>query len=331
MKDIICLAIESSCDETACAIIKNGREVLANVINSQIDIHKKFGGVVPEIASRHHIENINIVIEEALEVANITFDDVDFVASTYGPGLVGALLVGLSAAKGLAFALNKPFVGVNHLHGHIAANYIEHKELEPPFICMLLSGGHTHLINVQDYDKFEIIGKTKDDAIGEAFDKVARTLNLAYPGGPVIDKLAKEGQDICHFKRTTLDEYNFSFSGLKTAVINYVAKNKEYKVEDICKSFEQAAIDVVVQNTRKAVKEFKVDKVAIAGGVAANSLLREEMNKMCEEENIKLYSPRISLCTDNAAMIGAAAYYKFVKGNYSNLDLNAYASLGIKD
>lgn len=331
MKDIICLAIESSCDETACAIIKNGREVLANIINSQIDIHKKFGGVVPEIASRHHIENINIVIEEALEVANITFNDVDFIASTYGPGLVGALLVGLSAAKGIAFALNKPFVGVNHLHGHIAANYIEHKELEPPFICMLLSGGHTHLINVQDYDKFEIIGKTKDDAIGEAFDKVARTLNLAYPGGPVIDKLAKDGQDICHFKRTILDEYNFSFSGLKTAVINYVAKNKEYKVEDICRSFEQAAIDVVVQNTRKAVKEFAVDKVAIAGGVAANSLLREEMMKMCKEENLELYSPRISLCTDNAAMIGAAAYYKFIKGNYSNLDLNAYASLGIRD
>ena len=331
MKDIICLAIESSCDETAVAIVKNGREVLSNVIFTQIDIHKKFGGVVPEIASRHHVESINLVVEEALEKANMTFDDIDIIGATYGPGLIGALLVGLSAAKGIAFALNKPFVGVNHIKGHIFANFIQYKELEPPFICMVVSGGHTYLVKVNGYDSFEILGKTMDDAIGEAFDKVSRVVGLGYPGGPLIDKAAKLGVDNCNFKRVLFDNYDFSFSGIKTAVINYVNKNKDYNVNDVCRSFEEAVTDVVVKNSEKAIKEFKLDKIALAGGVAANSMLREKMQNMCDKNNAKFYCPDMKICTDNAAMIGCAAYYNFINGKTSDFYLNAVANLPLNE
>lgn len=331
MKDIICLAIESSCDETSVAIVKNGREVLSNIISSQIDIHKKFGGVVPEVASRKHVENINGVIREAIFKANVTFDDIDIIGVTQGPGLIGALLVGLSAAKGLAYALNKPLIPVNHIKGHIFANFITAKELEPPFICMVVSGGHTHLINVKSYNEFEILGKTMDDAIGEAFDKVSRAIGLGYPGGPLIDKMAKTGQDVCKFPRPLFNNYNFSFSGVKTAVINYINKNKDANVNDICRSFEEAVTDVVVINSEKAIKEFNVDKFALAGGVAANSMLREKLLNMCEKNNVKFYKPDIVLCTDNAAMIGCAAYYDYLNGKVANMDINAIANLSITD
>lgn len=331
MKDIICLAIESSCDETSVAIVKNGREVLSNIISSQIDIHKKFGGVVPEVASRKHVENINGVIREAILKANITFDDIDIIGVTQGPGLIGALLVGLSAAKGLAYALNKPLIPVNHIKGHIFANFITSKELEPPFICMVVSGGHTHLINVKSYSEFEILGKTMDDAIGEAFDKVSRAIGLGYPGGPLIDKMAKTGKDICKFPRPLFNNYNFSFSGVKTAVINYINKNKDADVNDICRSFEEAVTDVVVINSEKAIKEFNVDKFALAGGVAANSMLREKLLNMCEKNNVRFYKPDIILCTDNAAMIGCAAYYDYLNGKVANMDINAIANLSITD
>jgi len=331
MKDIICLAIESSCDETSVAIVRNGREVLSNIISSQIDIHKKFGGVVPEIASRKHTENINLVIREALLKANVTFDDIDIVGVTQGPGLIGALLVGLSAAKGLAYALNKPLVPVNHIKGHIFANFITDKKLEPPFICMVVSGGHTHLINVKSYNEFEILGKTMDDAIGEAFDKVSRAIGLGYPGGPLVDKMAREGQDICKFPRPLFDNYNFSFSGVKTAVLNYINNNKEYNANDVCRSFEEAVTDVVVINSEKAIKEFGVDKFALAGGVAANSMLREKLLNMCEKNNVKFYKPDLILCTDNAAMIGCAAYYDYLNGKVADMSINAIANLSITD
>jgi len=331
MKDIICLAIESSCDETSVAIVKNGREVLSNIISSQIDIHKKFGGVVPEIASRKHTENINFVIREAMLKANVTFDDIDIVGVTQGPGLIGALLVGLSAAKGLAYALNKPLVPVNHIKGHIFANFITAKELEPPFICMVVSGGHTHLINVKSYNEFEILGKTMDDAIGEAFDKVSRAIGLGYPGGPLVDKMAKDGQDVCKFPRPLFDNYNFSFSGVKTAVLNYINNNKEVNINDICRSFEEAVTDVVVINSEKAIKEFGVDKFALAGGVAANSMLREKLLNMCERNNVKFYKPDLVLCTDNAAMIGCAAYYDYINGKVADMSVNAIANLSITD
>ena len=331
MEDIICLAIESSCDETSVAVVKNGREVLSNIISSQIEIHKKFGGVVPEVASRKHVEAINLVIEEALVKANLSFDDIDIVGVTQGPGLIGALLVGLSAAKGLAYALNKPLVPVNHIKGHIFANFISNKDLEPPFICMVVSGGHTHLINVKSYNEFEILGKTMDDAIGEAFDKVSRAIGLGYPGGPLIDKMAKEGNDICKFPRPLFDNYNFSFSGVKTAVINYINKNKDAEVKDICRSFEEAVTDVVVINSEKAINEFKVDKFALAGGVAANSMLREKLANMCDKNDVKFYKPEIILCTDNAAMIGCAAYYDYINGKVADMDINAIANLSIMD
>ena len=331
MKDIICLAIESSCDETSVAIVRNGREVLSNIISSQIDIHKKFGGVVPEIASRKHTENINLVIREALLKANVTFDDIDIVGVTQGPGLIGALLVGLSAAKGLAYALNKPLVPVNHIKGHIFANFITDKKLEPPFICMVVSGGHTHLINVKSYNEFEILGKTMDDAIGEAFDKVSRAIGLGYPGGPLVDKMAREGQDVCKFPRPLFDNYNFSFSGVKTAVLNYINNNKEYNANDVCRSFEEAVTDVVVINSEKAIKEFGVDKFALAGGVAANSMLREKLLNMCEKNNVKFYKPDLILCTDNAAMIGCAAYYDYLNGKVADMSINAIANLSITD
>ena len=329
MKDIICLAIESSCDETSVAIVKNGREVLSNVIFSQIDIHKKYGGVVPEIASRMHSECINIVIDEALSKANVTFDDIDIIGATYGPGLIGALLVGLSAAKGLAYALNLPLVPVNHIKGHIFANFIQDKSLEPPFICMVVSGGHTHLVNVKSYSEFEILGKTMDDAIGEAFDKVARTVGLGYPGGPLVDKAARNGIDNCNFKRPVFDNLNFSFSGIKTAVINYTNKHKDFKVEDVCRSFEEAATDVIVTNVARALEEYNCDKIALAGGVAANSMLREKMQNLASVKNVKFYCPDPVICTDNAAMIGCAAYYDYLDGKVAGLDITAVANLSL--
>lgn len=329
MKDIICLAIESSCDETSVAIVRNGREVLSNVIFSQIDIHKKYGGVVPEIASRKHSECINIVIEEALKEANVTFEDIDIVGATYGPGLIGALLVGLSAAKGLAYARNLPLIPVNHIKGHIFANFIQDKELEPPFLCMVVSGGHTHLVNVKSYSEFEILGKTMDDAIGEAFDKVARTVGLGYPGGPLVDRAAKEGVDNCHFPRPIFDNLNFSFSGIKTSVINYTNKHKDFKVEDVCRSFEEAATDVIVTNMKRALEKYKVDKIALAGGVAANSMLREKMRNLADRENVKFYCPAPIICTDNAAMIGCVAYYDYLGKKVAGLDINAVANLSL--
>lgn len=329
-KDVLCLAIETSCDETSVALVKNGREVLSNIISTQIDIHKKFGGVVPEIASRNHVQNITFVISEALEKANVTLDDVDIIACTYGPGLVGALLVGVSTAKAMAYALKKPLVGVHHIEGHIAANYITNKELEPPYLCLVVSGGHSHLIHVKDYTEFEIIGKTRDDAVGEAFDKVARTVGLGYPGGPKIDKLAKEGKPTYVLPETHFENLDFSFSGIKTAVINLVHKEKEnLNVNDLCASFEKAVTDVLVDNVLKAVKEIGTNKVAVAGGVSANSYLRERMKEMGAENNFKIYYPELVLCTDNAAMIGSAAYYNYLKGKVSNYDLNAIPNLKI--
>lgn len=330
-KDILCLAIETSCDETSVAIVKNGREVLSNVIATQIDIHTKYGGVVPEIASRNHVENITYVISEALEKASIKLDDVDVISCTYGPGLVGALLVGVSTAKAMAYSLKKPFVGVHHIEGHIAANYITHPELEPPYLCLVVSGGHSHLVYVKDYTEFEILGKTRDDAVGEAFDKVARVVGLGYPGGPKIDKMAKDGHIVYNLPRTFFENLDFSFSGIKTAVINLVHKEKDLKIEDLCASFEEAVTDVLVQNTLKAVELVKTDKIAIAGGVSANSYIRKKMEEAASEHRIKVYYPELVLCTDNAAMIGAAAYYNYLKGKVSDLDLNAVPNLKIGD
>lgn len=333
-KDIITLAIETSCDETSCAVVNNGREVLSNIISSQIDIHRKFGGVVPEVASRKHIENINIIIQEALDEANITFKDIDLVGVTRGPGLVGALLVGISSAKAIAYALNKPLVGVNHIMGHICANYIDHKDLEPPFTCLVVSGGHTYLVYAKDYNEYELIGRTRDDAAGEAFDKVARTLGLPYPGGPVIDKLSKEGnRDAINFPRVYLeqDSYDFSFSGLKTAVLNYInqakQKGEEIIVEDVAASFQQAVIEVLVDKSIKLAKEKNSDKIVMAGGVAANQGLRELLEKRGREENVRILYPSRLLCTDNAAMIGSAAYFDYINGKVSDLNLNVVPNL----
>lgn len=333
-KDIIILAIESSCDETSIAIVKNGREVLSNVISSQIDTHRVFGGVVPEIASRKHIEVIDLVIDEALERANKNFSDIDAIAVTYGPGLVGALLVGVSYAKSLAYTLKKPLIPVHHIEGHIYANYIEDKDLKPPFISLVISGGHTHIVYVEDYGKFKILGKTRDDACGEAFDKVARTIGLKYPGGPEIDKLAKTGDKYAiELPRVMIDtdDYDFSFSGLKSAVLNFVNKSKmtnlPFKNEDLAASFQQAVSDVLVFKTIKACKENNIKILTLAGGVSANSFLRKSMQDACEKEGIKLCVPSLKLCTDNAAMIGCAGYYEFLKGNFASLDLNAYPNL----
>ena len=335
-KDIITLAIETSCDETSVAVLKNGREVLSNVISSQIDIHRKFGGVVPEVASRKHIENINIIIQQALDEANITFDDIDLIGVTRGPGLVGALLVGISSAKAIAYPLNKPIVGVNHIEGHICANYIEHKDLQPPFTCLVVSGGHTYLIYVRDYTDYELVGRTRDDAAGEAFDKVARALGLPYPGGPVIDKLAKEGnKDAVEFPRVYLEHnsYDFSFSGLKTAVLNYLnqarQKGEEIIVKDVAASFQQAVIEVLVEKSIHLAKERHSDRIVIAGGVAANEGLRSLMEKRGNEENIKILYPSRILCTDNAAMIGSAAYFNYINGKVSDLYLNVVPNLDL--
>ncbi len=333
-KDVLILAVESSCDETAASVVKNGREVLSNIISSQIELHKLYGGVVPEIASRKHIEKINQVIEEALKEANVTLDDLDAVAVTYGPGLVGALLVGVSAAKAIAYAKKLPLVGVHHIEGHISANYIENKDLEPPFICLVVSGGHTHLVVVRDYGKYEIIGHTRDDAAGEAFDKVARAIGLGYPGGPKIDKLSKEGnpEAIAFPKAKMADSpYDFSFSGLKSAVLNYLngckMKNIPVVEADVAASFQKAVVDVLVEHSMRAVKEYGFDKFAIAGGVASNSTLRNAMEQACRRRRIHFYHPSPIFCTDNAAMIGAAAYYEYRNGTRHGWDLNAVPNL----
>lgn len=333
-KDILILAIESSCDETAAAVVKNGREVLSNVIYSQIALHTKYGGVVPEIASRKHIEKINQVIEEALSQAGVSLKELTAVAVTYGPGLVGALLVGVSAAKAISFAAGLPLIGVHHIEGHISANYIENKELEPPFICLVASGGHSHLVAVEDYGKYEIIGRTRDDAAGEAFDKVARAIGLGYPGGPKIDKLSREGNpSAIHFPRAKLaeNEYDFSFSGLKSAVLNYLngckMKGESICEADVAASFQKAVIEVLVEHSLKAVKAYGYDKFAIAGGVASNSTLREAFEQECETAGIRFFRPSPVLCTDNAAMIGAAAYYEYLNGVRDGYDLNAVPNL----
>ena len=333
-KDTLILAIESSCDETAASVVKNGRCVLSNIISSQIAIHTLYGGVVPEIASRKHIEKINQVVEAALKEADVTLDDIDAIGVTYGPGLVGALLVGVAEAKAIAYAKKKPLVGVHHIEGHVSANYIEHPDLEPPFLCEIISGGHTHLVIVKDYGSFEILGRTRDDAAGEAFDKVARAIGLGYPGGPKIDKLAKEGNPhAIDFPRAHMEDapYDFSFSGVKSAVLNHLNKCRmtgEPIVEaDIAASFQQAVVDVLVDNAIRAAKDYHMDRLAIAGGVASNGALRAAMDAACEKEGIRFYRPSPIFCTDNAAMIGVAAYYEYQKGTRHGWDLNAVPNL----
>lgn len=335
-KDILILGIESSCDETAAAVVRNGREALSNVISSQIELHKLYGGVVPEIASRKHIEKINQVIIEALETADTTLEEIDAIAVTYGPGLVGALLVGVAEAKAIAYATKKPLVGVHHIEGHISANYIEHLDLEPPFICLVVSGGHTHLVFVNDYGNYEIIGRTRDDAAGEAFDKVARAIGLGYPGGPKIDQLAKEGnKKAIAFPRAYMEDapFDFSFSGVKSAVLNHInscqMKQIAIHTADIAASFQDAVVDVLVSRTIAAAKKYNMKKVALAGGVASNSALREGMKQGCKENGLTLYYPSPIFCTDNAAMIGVAGYYEYQKGVRHGLDLNAVPNLKI--
>lgn len=333
-KDIKILAIESSCDETAASVVINGRNIISNVINSQIKIHTEYGGVVPEIASRKHMENIVNVVDEALKEADMTLNDLDAIAVTNGPGLVGALLVGVSFAKTLAWSINKPLIPVNHIEGHICANYPENKDLEPPFVILVISGGHTYLAICSEYGKYEIVGQTRDDAAGEAFDKVARAIGLGYPGGPKVDKLAKEGNpDAIEFPRAKISDsaYDFSFSGLKSAVLNYInqkeMKNEEINRADVAASFQKAVTDVLTEHTIYAARKYGMDKVALAGGVASNSALRASMKAACEKAGIQLYYPAPILCTDNAAMIGAAGYYEFIKGTRHGLDLNAVPNL----
>lgn len=333
-KDIKILAIESSCDETAASVVVNGRQVLSNIIASQIDIHEKFGGVVPEVASRKHIEAISAVVQEALDEAKVTLEDIDAIGVTYGPGLVGALLVGVQYAKGLAYATNKPLIGVNHIEGHISANFIQYKELEPPFVCLVVSGGHTTIVHMKDYGDFEVMAQTRDDAAGEAYDKVARAIGLGYPGGPKIDKIAKEGNaDAIKFPRANFHDasLDFSFSGVKSAVLNYLnkmnMKNEVINVPDVAASFQKAVVNVLVDNALKACEIKGVDKITIAGGVASNSCLRETMIKEGEKKNIKVLFPEMVLCTDNAAMIGSAAYFELIKGRVSGLNLNAIPNL----
>jgi len=326
-KDIYIMGIESSCDETSVAIVKNGREVLSNIINSQINIHTEYGGVVPEIASRCHTEVINAVTKEALKQADIKLEDIDGIAVTYGPGLVGALLVGVSYAKALSFATKKPLIAVNHINGHIAANFITHKELVPHFLCLIISGGHTYLVNVKDYNECEILGKTRDDAIGEAFDKVARVCGLGYPGGPKIDEMAKKGTPNIELPITHLDNLDFSFSGIKTAVINLNHKTPDLNKADLCASFEKYVTDMIITNVKKALKETGEDKIVLAGGVSRNSYIRDAFDKLSEELNIKVYYPEGILCTDNAAMIASSGYYSFLEKDFADLNLNSVPNL----
>ena len=330
----ITLAFETSCDETAVAVTAGGREALSNVISSQIDVHKAFGGVVPEIASRRHLENINAVLEQAMSLASVTPDEVDIIGATYGPGLVGALLIGVATAKTLAYVWKKPLVGVHHMHGHISANYIAHKELAPPFAALVISGGHTSIVEVTDYNKTRTLGKTRDDAAGEAFDKVARVLGLSYPGGPAIDKIAKTGNPhAVEFKRVFLekDSFDFSFSGIKTGVMNYLNSEKQagrdINTKDVAASFQMAVMDVVVTKSINAARLVNSGKLALAGGVAANSLLREKLGEECAKHGIELYCPPPDLCTDNAAMIACAAYYKYKSGETDGLALDACAQI----
>lgn len=333
-EDVWILAIESSCDETAAAVVRNGREVLSNVINSQIAIHTNYGGVVPEIASRKHIENITPVVSMALKEANMTLNDMTAIGVTYGPGLVGALLVGVAMAKAMAFAAQKPLVGVHHIEGHISANYIEHPDLEPPFAALVVSGGHTNLVLVEEYGKYNIIGRTRDDAAGEAFDKVARAVGLGYPGGPQIDKLAREGDPhAIEFPRANVENapYDFSFSGIKSAVLNYLnhceMKNIEVNKADLVASFQNAVVDALVSRAMLLIDTRHIDKFAIAGGVASNLALRTALQNECTKRNVKFYSPSPKLCTDNAAMIGSAAYYEYINGTRHGYDLNAMPNL----
>lgn len=335
--DTLTLAIETSCDETAAAVIRNGREVVSNIISSQIDVHKRFGGVVPEIASRKHIESINNIIQKALDKAGVTFDDIDLIGVTRGPGLVGALLVGISSAKALAYGLSKPIVGVNHIEGHVCANYLIHPDLEPPFVCLIVSGGHSYLVHVKGYTDYELLGRTRDDAAGEAFDKVARAIGLEYPGGPIIDRLAQEGDpEAIEFPRIYLekDSYDFSFSGLKTSVLNYLnsqrQKGQEIVVEDVAASFQQAILDVLVDKSFRLAKEKASKKIVIAGGVAANKGLRDSLEARGKEEGIDILYPSKVLCTDNAAMIGSAAYFNYKAGKESDLDFTVEPNLDLK-
>lgn len=326
MEDVYILGIESSCDETAVSVVKNGRSILSNVINTQIPIHTVYGGVVPEIASRNHIDNISDVAKKAIQDANINFNEINAVACTYGPGLVGALLVGLSYGKALSYALNKPLVGVNHIQGHIAANYITYPDLKPPFLCVMMSGGNTQLVYVKDYTDFEVLGRTKDDAIGEAFDKVARVIGLGYPGGPKIDKMALNGEANIELPKTHIDGLDFSFSGIKTAVINLHHKEPDINKENLCASFEKAVTDMLMEKVKLAIGKANACKIVLAGGVSANTYIRKEFEKL-ETNGIKVYMPDLKLCTDNAAMIASAGYYNYINGKIDDLTLNAVPNL----
>ena len=330
MKEILTLGIESSCDETSVAVVENGRKILSNVIDTQIPIHEKYGGVVPEIASRNHIEAISRVTKKALEDAKVTINDIDAITPTYGPGLVGALLVGLSYGKALSFATGKPLVGVNHIEGHIAANYITYSELKPPFICMMMSGGNTQIIYVEDYTKYKLIGKTRDDAIGEAFDKVARVVGLGYPGGPKVDKLAKEGVPEYDLPKTHFDNLDFSFSGIKTAVINLNHKLKDINKANLCASFQKAVTEELIENVKKALEITGTKVVALAGGVSANSYIREKFLNL-QDLGYKVFMPDLKLCTDNAAMIASAGYYNYIAGKRNDLSLNAIPNLKLSE
>lgn len=338
MRDILTLGIESSCDETAAAVILNGRTVISNIISTSLELHKEYGGVVPEIASRKHVEFIMPVIHRALKKAGVSLDEIDYIGVTYGPGLIGALLVGLSAAKALAWAVGKPLVPVHHIEGHISANYLQYPELEPPFICLVASGGHSHIVDVKDYGRYRILGRTRDDAAGEAYDKISRALGLGYPGGPVVDKTALKGNPHAiefprvHFK----DSYDFSFSGLKTAVLNYLNKaqmrGNEVNIPDVCASFQEAVVDVLVENTVRSALDMGYGRIALAGGVASNSALRSRMEEKALSVKCSFYRPSPILCTDNGAMIGAAAYYGAVKCHrFAELDLNAMANISLEE
>lgn len=331
-KDITILALETSCDETAASVVRNGYEVLSNIVNSQIESHKRFGGVVPEVASRHHVENITMVIEEALVEAHMTWEDIDAVAVTEGPGLIGALLVGINAAKALALAHSKPLIPVHHIAGHVYANHIEER-LTFPMLALVISGGHTELVLMKDHMTFEVIGETRDDAVGEAYDKVARTIDLPYPGGPHVDRLAASGEDVLEFPRPIMDDYDFSFSGLKSAVINKLhnlnQKGISYNKEDVAASFQASVIDVLTTQTFKALEDYDIKQLLICGGVAANRGIRARMEMMCDSNDVKLLIPPLNLCTDNAAMIGAAAYYQYIAGKFGTMDLNGRSNIDL--